>query len=406
MTDLRSRVFVTGMGAVTAAGLGVESLWSAARLGRSGIGVAKFEREGPNRVKLAAQVPGFEPEQHIEAARLPYCDRFTQLAITAANEALTQAGLPREHKLGPRTAVILGTGVGGITTTEDLLYNELVLKTRVSPLAVPRIMGSSAVSHISMMYGCTGPTFAVTSACASSSQAIGLGAFLIRSGMIDRAIVGGSESSMTAMNIRVWELLRVLTPDACRPFSTNRNGMVLGEGAGVLVLESEQTAAERRAAPLVEIAGYGTASDAFDIVRPDPKGAAAAMQLAIADAGLSPGEIDYVNAHGTGTVANDIAETDALRNVFGNRIAELAVSSTKPIHGHTLGAAGAIELVITIMALRHNTAPPTINWLGPDPKCGLDPVANVARAMPIRAAMSNSFAFGGINACLVVVPPR
>jgi nodulation protein E len=406
MTDRRPRVFVTGMGAVTAAGVGVDALWSAALAGRSGIGEAKFDREGPNRVKLAAQVPGFVPEQHIEAARLPYCDRFAQLAIAAANEAVAQASLPRGHKLGSRTAVILGTGVGGITSTEEVLYNEYVAKTRVPPLAVPRIMGSSAVSHISMMYGCTGPTFAVTSACSSASQAVGMGASLIKSGMIDRAIVGGSESSMTAMNIRVWELLRVLAPEACRPFSMNRNGMVLGEGAAILVLESEQATAQHQAMPLVELAGFGTTSDAFDIVRPDPKGAAAAMEIAIADAGLSPNDIDYVNAHGTGTVANDIAEADALRSVFGARFPQLAVSSTKPIHGHTLGAAGAVELAVTIMALRNNKAPPTINWLGPDPKCGLDPVANVARDMAIRAAMSNSFAFGGINACLVVVPPR
>ena len=394
------------MGAISAAGLGVGSLWTAARTGQSGIAEANFEREGPNRVKLAAQIPGFDPAQHVDAARLPYCDRFTQLAITAANEAIVEAGLAREHKLGTRTSVILGTGVGGITTTEEVLYNEFVAKTRVPSLAVPRIMGSSAVSHISMMYGCTGPTFAVTSACASSSQAIGLGLYLIRSGMIDRAIVGGSEASMTAMNIRVWELLRVLTPDVCRPFSIKRNGMVLGEGAAVLVLESEKAVVERGATPIVEIAGYGTTSDAFDIVRPDPKGAATAMEQAIADAGLTPGDLDYVNAHGTGTVANDAAETEALRRVFGERLAAIAVSSTKPIHGHTLGAAGAIETVITIMALRYHVAPPTINWLGPDPKCDLDPVAHVARAMTIRAAMSNSFAFGGINACLVVVPPR
>ena len=263
-------------------------------------------------------------------------------------------------------------------------------------------MGSSAVSHISMMYGCTGPTFAVTSACASAGQAIGLGTYFIRSGMVDRAIVGGSESSMTAMNIRVWELLRVLTPDACRPFSVNRNGMVLGEGAAVLVLESEQAARERQATPLAEVAGYGTSSDAFDIVRPDATGATTAMELAIADSGLPPDTIDYVNAHGTGTIANDEIEAEALRRVFGARLP--AVSSTKPIHGHTLGAAGAIELVITIMAVRDKVAPPTINWLGRDPKCDLDPVANMARDLPIRAAMSNSFAFGGINACLIVVP--
>lgn len=406
MPNLRSRVLVTGMGAITAAGIGVDALWLAARTGRSGVGEAKLSRTGPNRIKITAQVQDFEPEQYIDSSRLPFCDRFTQLAIAATDEALTQAGLPRKEKLGERTAVILGTGAGGLTTVDDVCYGEYVLKTRTPPYSVPRTMGSAAVSHISILHGCTGPTLGVTSACASASQAIGLGAYFIRSGLVDRAIVGGSESLMTPMNLRVWELLRVLTPDACRPFSAKRNGMVLGEGAGVLVLESERAAQARQAIPLAEIAGYGTASDAFDIVRPDPAGAAAAMSLAIADAGLSPSEIGYVNAHGTGTIANDVAETEALRRVFGERLAGLAVSSTKPIHGHTIGAAGAIELIITIMAMRNNLAPPTINWLGPDPNCDLDPVANVARNVPIRVAMSNSFAFGGINACLVVVPTQ
>jgi len=406
MADTRARVVVTGMGAATAAGIGVDALWSAARDGRTGVGEVKLSRNGPNRIKIAAQVPDFVPEQYIEPSRLLFCDRFAQLAIAAADEALKSAGLSREEKLGARTAVILGTGVGGITTVDDLLYGEYVQHTRTSPFIVPRTMSSSAVSQISMLYGCTGPTFAVTSACASASQAIGLAATMIRSGAIDRAIVGGSESSMTPMNIRVWELLRVLAPGVCRPFSKNRDGMVMGEGAAILVIESEQSAARRQAMPLAEIAGYGTTSDAFDIVRPDPAGAAGAMAEAIEDAGLLPDDIDYVNAHGTGTVANDIAEAEALRRVFGERYSDLAVSSTKPIHGHTLGAAGAIELVVTIMAMRANTAPPTINWLEADPKCGLDPVANVARDVPIQAAMSNSFAFGGINACLVVVPPR
>jgi nodulation protein E len=406
MTESRARVVVTGMGAVTAAGVGVDALWSAARTGLSGIGEAKLSRDGPNRVKLSAQIPNFEPERYMDSSRLQFCDRFAQLAIAAASEALTQAGLPREEKLGPRTAVIIGTGVGGITTVDDVLHGEYACKSRTNPLSVPRIMGVAAASHISILYGCTGPTFGVTSACVSGSQAIGLGAYLIRSGIVDRAIVGGSDSSMTPMNIRVWELLRVLTNDACRPFSAKRNGMVLGEGAAVLVLESERIARARQATPLVEIAGFGTSSDAFDIVRSDPSGATAAMEIAIADSGLRPEEICYVNAHGTGTVANDIAETEALRRVFDKRLPELPVSSTKPIHGHTLGAAGAIELVITVMAMRNNVAPPTINWLGPDPKCDLDPVANVARELPIDAAMSNSFAFGGINACLVIVPAQ
>jgi nodulation protein E len=263
-------------------------------------------------------------------------------------------------------------------------------------------MGNAAASHVGMRYGCTGPTLGVTSACASASQAIGLGIFMIRARMVDRAIVGGSDSTITALNIRAWELLHVLTPDCPRPFSIGRNGMVLGEGAAVFVLESAEAARARSAEPLAELAGFGTSSDAGDLVRLDVDGPASAMRLALADAGLAPDAIDYVNAHGSGTIANDINEAQALRQVFGDRVRELPVSSTKPIHGHTLGAAGAIELAVTVMALREGVVPPTINWLGPDPKVDLDPVPNVARAAPIRAAMSNSFAFGGINGCLIV----
>lgn len=398
----RPRVVVTGMGAACATGKGIDALWRAARDGNSAVSQSEFERPGTNKIRISAQFKSFSPEADIEAKVLPFCDRFAQLAIVAADEAMAQAGLAREARQGPATAIILGSGIGGITTVDDQCYGAYALNSRPNPLTVPRTMVSAATSQLSIRYGCTGPTFTITSACASSAQAIGIGMSMVRSGAVERAIVGGSESSMTALNIRAWELLRVLTPDACRPFSAGRNGMVVGEGAAVMVIETLEGARRRNAEPLAEIVGYGTTSDAFDIVRPDPEGARSAMQLAIADAGLTPDDIDYVNAHGTGTVANDIAEAEALARVFGDRLTRLAVSSTKPIHGHTLGAGGAIELAITIMALRESVAPPTINWLGPDPKCPLDPVANEARAMPIRVAMSNSFAFGGVNACLAV----
>jgi nodulation protein E len=228
----------------------------------------------------------------------------------------------------------------------------------------------------------------------------------VRSGAVDTAIVGGSEASIAASYIRAWELLRVLTPDYCRPFSAKRTGMTIGEGAGILVLENAETAKARGATPLAVLAGYGTSSDAKDLVRPDPAGAAAAMRGAIEDSGISPDEIDYVNAHGTGTVINDAIETQALRSIFGDRLGKIAVSSTKPIHGHAIGASSALELIITIHAMREGVAPPTINWLAADPKCDLDPVPNEARKMPIRAAMSNSFAFGGINAAIVVAPAQ
>ena len=390
------------MGAVAATGIGVDALWTAARTGRSAVGHVEFPRPAQNRVKIAAQLKGFEAERYIAPKLLPFCDLFSQFGIVAADEAMAQAGFSPNEAQGDRTAVILGTGVGGLTTIDDMMFAHYVSKARGDPLSIPRVMSSAPVSLIGMRYGCTGPSFAVGSACSSATQAIGIGAFLIRSGVVDRAIVGGCEACTTAVSMRAWELLRVLTPDYCRPFSRGRNGMVLGEGAGVFVLERAAAARSRGATPLAEIAGYGTSSDAKDMLRPDVTGAAAAMAGAIEDARCTPDDIDYVNAHGTGTVANDAAETEALRRIFGQRLSGLPVSSTKPIHGHALGASGGLELAITVMALRNSIAPPTINWLEHDPTCDLDPVANEARNIPIRTAMSNSFAFGGINACLIV----
>lgn len=390
------------MGAVCGTGIGVDALWSAARLGKTAVSQIKFEQPGKHSITIAAQLKSFEPSKYIESSVLPFCDRFSQFAIVAADEAMSQANISREQPLGERCAVILGTGLGGFTSLDDTLFTYNVLKTRINPMIIPRAMNSAAVSQLSMRYRCTGPAFAVSSACSSSNQAIGIGASLIRSGAIDRAIVGGSEASLTASYIRGWEVLRVLTPDFCRPFSNNRRGMVLGEGAGIFVLENAETANARGATILAEIAGYGTSSDAKDIVRPDVDGAAASMRKALEDAKIAPEAIDYINAHGTGTVINDVVETEALRQTFGARLKKIAVSSTKPIHGHAIGASSALELIITIMALQENIAPPTINWLEPDPKCDLDPVPNVARNLPIRVAMSNSFAFGGINASIVV----
>jgi nodulation protein E len=396
------RVVVTGMGAVSAAGVGANALWRAARDGRSCVGETHFSRPYRGRIRISAQVRGFDAAAHIEEALLPFCDPVTAYAVTAADEAMAQAGLPRGEPLGARTASIIGTGIGGLHTIEDGLYLAMVEQGRPQPLTVPRLIASTPASTVSIRYGATGPCFAVSSACSSATQAIGIGAHLIRSGLIDRAIVGGTEECITNCGMLAWEALRVLTPDVCRPFSKGRNGMVLGAGAGVFVLEAAEVAAARGQPALVELAGYGTTSDAKDQVRPDAAGAAACMRLALADAACADEEIDYVNAHGTGTTVNDISESEAIGMVFGARAAHLPVSSTKPIHGHGLGAAGALELVVTIGAVRDSVAPPTINWSGADAKCPVDPVPNVARPLPIRAALSNSFAFGGINATLVL----
>ncbi len=398
----KRRVYITGIGAATAAGLGVPALWEAVREGRSAIGPLEVPRPLRHSIRIAGQLRGFNPAEHIEANVLAFCDRFTQLAIVAGDEAIVQAGLSRQERLGERTATIVGTGIGGGDTIEAGMHNAYVTGQRLDPWSVPRLMPNAAASQLSARYGARGPSFAVASACASGTQAIGLGAHFIRAGVIDRAVVGGAEACITASGMKGWEALRVLSPDACRPFSKDRNGMVLGEGAAIFVLESAEAMQARGAVPLAELKGYGTSSDAADIVRPDAEGAAAALRLALADAELEPEAIDYINAHGTGTLANDATEAAALKLVFGEKLRRIPVSSTKPVHGHGLGAGGAIELAVTVMALREGVAPPTINWTTPDPRCDLDCVPGQKRAVTMRHAMSNSFAFGGINAVLVI----
>lgn len=400
--DAGRRVVVTGMGAVSAAGMGANTLWEAARDGRSCVGETVFPRPYRGRIRLSAQVRDFDPAAHIESNLLPFCDAVTSYLIVAADEAMAQAGLSRSNPLGPRSAAIIGTGIGGMHSLEEGLHSVHVGQARPDPFTVPRLIASACPSMMSMRFGVTGPSFAVASACSSATQAIGIGVQLIRSGAADVAIVGGTEDCITVGAMLAWEGLRVLTPNFCRPFSKDRNGMVIGAGAGVFILEAEDVAKARGAVTLAEIAGYGTSSDAKDPVRPDAKGAAAAMSYALADAGADTEEIDYVNAHGTGTTVNDSTESEALGMIFGNRLPHVPVSSTKPIHGHGLGAAGALELIVTIGALQNGIAPPTINWQTADEKCPVDPIPNEARQLPLRTALSNSFAFGGINACLVV----
>ncbi|PWB80835.1 MAG: beta-ACP synthase [Methylocystaceae bacterium] len=398
----KRRIVVSGMGAVSAAGVGAPALWIAARDGLSQVRELKLERPYGGRIKIAAQIRDFDAAARLEPEILPFCDPFTQYAVVAADEAMAEAGFARKDIAGPRTAVVIGSGIGGSKTIDDEAYKEYVTHVRADPLTVPRLIPSAAPTMLGMRYSCRGPTFTIASACSSASQAIGVGLQLIRSGAADRAIVGGAEAAIINGSIRAWEILRVLTPDVCRPFSLGRNGMILGEGAAVFILETLEAARARGHEPLCELAGYGTTSDAFDPLRSDIEGPTDAMRQALEDAGLAPADIDYLNAHGTGTYANDIAESEAIRRVFGERREALPVSSTKPIHGHALGAGGALELAVTIGALREQIVPPTINFREADPKCPIDAVPNEARRIPIRAAMSNSFAFGGINAVLIV----
>jgi nodulation protein E len=396
------RVVISGMGAVSAAGVGAQALWTAARDGISQIRPLVTPHPYDGRVKMAAQVPDFDPAAHIEPKYLPFCDPFTQFAMVAADEAVAQAGLAPDGLAGPRTAVIIGSGIGGMTTIDNGLYRYYTQSIRPDMLSVPRLIPSAAPTTLGMRFSCNGPTFSMGSACSSASQAVGLGAQMIRLGLVDRAIVGGAEACVINGTIRAWEGLRVLTPDLCRPFSTGRNGMNLGEGAAVFVIETLESAEKRGHAPLCEVAGFGTTSDAKDFVRPDLDGVANSIQAALDDAGLGPQAIDYINAHGTATHANDITEAAAIVRVFGERAASVPVSSTKPIHGHALGASAGLELSVTISALREQIAPPTINFLEYDPRCPIDAVPNEARRLPIRIAMTNSFAFGGINVVLIV----
>jgi nodulation protein E len=398
------RVVVTGMGAVSSAGLGAELLWRAARDGQPCIGPVEVRQPYGGRIKITAQVRGFDIEAQLGPKVAPFSDPFTAYALVAADEAVAQAGLDPDIRQGSRCAALLGTGIGGMNTIDDGIFNVYFANKRPEALTVPRLIPSAGPSQLSMRYGATGPCFAVASACSSGSQAVGLAFQMIRAGMIDRAIVGGSEACVTNGSMRAWESLRVLTPDFCRPFAKNRNGMVLGEGAAMFVLEAEEVALARGARPLAVLAGYGTNADALDPVRPDAASASACMDMALADAGLKPEDIDYVNAHGTATVMNDVTEAEALNRSFGAHVDTLLVSSTKPVHGHALGAGGALELLISIFALRENVAPPNLNVEIQDPACAIRLVGPEAVEKPMRAVLSNSFAFGGINASLIVTP--
>lgn len=398
------RIAITGIGAISASGIGAISLWQAMRAGHSAIApLIPPEGEAGIRMRVAAQVRDFDPAARFSASQLVLLDRATQFALVAAQEAIAQSGLSFDDATGARTAVVVGTGIGGETSREQQarrLYGAGA--ERVHPMSIVRVMPSAPASQVGMAFGLRGPGFAVSSACASSNHAIAQAALMIRHGLADCAVAGGTEACFSLSGIRSWEAMRVVADDTCRPFCAQRRGLVLGEGAGMFVLEAMDRARARGAVVLAELAGFGMSADAGDIVAPSAEGAAAAMRLALQDAGLATDEIDYINAHGTGTPLNDTTETRAIHQVFAAHARELAVSSTKGVHGHALGAAGALELVAAIGALREQVVPPTANFIDPDPACDLDYVPNHARPMRVRAALSNSFAFGGLNAVLAL----
>ena len=398
-----NRVVVTGLGVCAAPGKNAAEFAACLKAGKSAIGPITIIPTDALNTKNGAQVADFDASGYFESGKLALYDRCTQFGLVAAREAIAQSGLDFRLGLGARTAAIIGVGVGG-QTTQDENYHRLYAEgaKRLHPFTIPKLMINAACSHITMENGITGPSFVVGSACSSANHAIGVAFQMVRAGMVEAAVTGGTESVFTFGTLKGWEALRVMAPDTCRPFSRDRKGMVLGEGAAIVVLETRDRAQARGAAILAEIIGFGSTSDAGDIVLPAAEGAAGAIAACLADAGIAPSAIDYVNAHGTGTAANDVTETKALHMVFGDHAKKLAVSSTKSMHGHTLGAAGAIELAATIVAMRGGFIPPTANFLGPDPQCDLDYVPNETRLRQIEVAISNSFAFGGHNASIAV----
>jgi len=393
------RVVVTGIGVLSSIGNTVTRFEESLRAGRSGI--APITQVDTSRLRFhnAAEIQGFEPAEHF--SELTWLDRFAQLGIVAARDAIADSALRWNVEMRARTGVITGSCLGGMGTEDDFyfnLYHEN--KSRLSPAAIPRIMSNAVASHVAMEQKFTGATFTISTACSSANHAIGQAFWLIRQGILDCALAGGSEAPIVPGHLKAWEGMRVVAPDTCRPFSKNRAGLILGEGAAMLVLETLEQARARGAKIYAELAGFGMSADAHHLTNPLPEGAARAMNDALYDAGLSREQINYVNAHGTGTPANDSTETRALRQVFASHADNLAVSSTKSMHGHTLGAAGALEAVATVLALRGDFIPPTANFLERDPACDLDVVPNEARTAQIEAALSNSFAFGGLNAVL------
>jgi nodulation protein E len=397
------RVVITGAGTINPLGADVPATLAAMREGRCGIGRLDIRDIERLAVQIGGQVRGYREEDHFNRQQIALYDRFTQFTLLAAREAVGQAGLRFEDELSLRSGVVLGTSGGGLNTQDEnyrAVYEEG--KNRVHPFIVPKLMNNAAASHVSMEYNLRGPSFTVATACASSNHAMGLAFQMIRSGMAKVMLTGGSEAMLCFGGIKAWEGLRVMSRDACRPFSANRNGMVQGEGAAVYVFEDRDHAVARGAVILAEVAGFAMTSDAGDIVMPQAQGAERAMRGAMADAGLNPEDVGYINAHGTGTAANDKTECAAVAHAFGPHADRLMLSSTKSMHGHLIGGTGAVELLACIMALRDGVIAPTIGYEEPDPECALDVVPNVAREAQVGAVLSNAFAFGGLNAVIAL----
>lgn len=405
------RVAVTGLGVISAAGVGADAFWENLCAGRSGIGeIRAFDPVNLN-VKIAGEITDFDPRRHFSDGHLELLDRFSQLTLVAAAEARAHAGLEIGDTMRQRTGVSLGTALGG-AITQDEAHLSIYQRGRAHPFAIPRMMHNAAASQLTMALQVQGPTLTYSTACAASAHAIGEGAEMIRTGRADVMFVGGSDAPISFPVMKAWESMRVLAPApngdpsrACRPFSQDRQGLVLGEGAGILVLEEWERARRRGAPILAEVAGYGATADAGHITQPAVDAPARAIELALDQAHISPDQVGYVNAHGTGTRLNDSTETQILKRAFGTHARRLPISSTKSMHGHAMGASAALELIVAILTIVRGVAPPTANYTEPDPECDLDYIPNQSRELSVDVAMSNSFAFGGLNAALVVKRP-
>ncbi len=411
--DRNRRVVVTGLGLVTALGTGIEKNWDALMAGRSGIGpITRFDTTD-YPTKFAGEVRDFEPLDWIEKKDVRKMDLFIQYAMGAAEQAMRQSGLKITEDNADDVGVLVGVGIGGLCTIEEnhLIFLESRLK-RITPFFIPKLISNLAPGQISIRYGARGANFSTTSACASGSHAIGEAYRMIRAGYLEAAITGGAEAAITSLGVGGFVAMRALSTRnddpaaASRPFDRERDGFVMAEGAASLILEEREGAIARGAKILAEIVGYATNADAYHITSPSPEGQGAAkcMQRCLEDGDLDPNEVDYINAHGTSTPQGDIAETQAIKKVFGEHAARIAVSSTKSMTGHTLGAAGAIESAYTVLAILNNAVPPTINYEYPDPECDLDYVPNHSRPAKIRLALKNSFGFGGTNTTVAFRP--
>jgi len=398
----RRRVVVTGLGAICALGQNIPEMWTAACEGRSGIAPIHSVDISDLRFQNGAQVSGYDCAQHFEANRAIFLDPFSQFAVIAARQAVQDSGITLTPELRENAAIVTGSGLGGQSTLgAGLAKLYLHEPMRIDgPLVIPRAMANAGASHISMEFGITGPAYTVSTACCSANHAIGQAFRMVRDGDAELAIAGGSEAPFGYGLLKAFEAMRVVSPDTCRPFSKGRHGFILGEGGAMLVLEPLDAALARGATIHAEVVGFGMSSDAQHITQLSVDGPVRAMRAALRDAGLAPEQIGYINAHGSATLINDCVETRAIRAVFSEHAEGLPVSSTKSLHGHALGATGALEAICTILALENGMLPPTANFLEADPDCDLDVVPNFARAAQVECALSNSFAFGGHNAVL------